>query len=266
MKRLLIWIGGGCCVLATASFLLPLAAVDIELDRIMQGPGWGAWLGYDELGRPILDRLILGTRNSLLISLTVAALCFVIGVPIGILSAFLGGAWDRVLVWLTDVFLAFPGLLLAIAITGLLGPGLQNAILALSITGWVSFARLSRAQTLSIRRQDHVVAAHALGTPVLGIAWKHILPLLGATLGVQLTYEIAGVIIAESTLSFLGLGVQPPTPSLGSMILEGYRYMLVAPHIVLAPGLTIMMLVLSINLLGDRLRDHWDVRNRAAQS
>jgi len=258
MNRLALAVVAVWVLLVPLVQVWPPAVEEVGLERILAAPQPGAWLGYDELGRPVLDRLMVGAANSFLVSLLVVSVSFCIGVPLGICSAYLGGAWDRVAVLVTDVFLAFPGLLLAIALAGLLGPGIGNAVIALCATGWVGFARLARAQTLSLRQREHVEAARALGVPTPALVRRHVLPMLLATLGVQASYEVAAVAIAESTLSFLGLGVQPPAPSLGGMILEGTRYMLVAPHLVLAPGLTLVVLVLSVNLLGDHLRDRLD--------
>ena len=171
----------------------------------------------------------------------------------------LGGWWDRIAILCMDTVMSFPGLLLAIALTGLLGPGPVNATIALAAVGWVGFARLARAQTLSLREADHVQAARVLGAHPAYLGRRHVLPLLLASLGVQASFELAGVIIAESTLAFLGLGIQPPAPSLGGMVLEGSRYMLVAPHLVLSPVLVLLTLVIAVNLLGDRLRDRLDV-------
>ena len=233
---------------------------DMALPHILAGPGAQALLGYDDLGRSIAARLLVGARTALIITVAVVGISLLIGTAMGVASAWLGGAWDRAAVLLIDIFMAFPGLLLAIALAGLLGPGLDNAVLALSVVGWVGFARLARAQTLSLKQREHVLAAVALGVPAWRIMLRHIVPLLLAPLVVQATFDLAGVVIAESTLSFLGIGVQPPQPSWGSMIRDGMRYMLVAPHMVLAPGAAIFLVVLSINLLGDRLRDRMDVR------
>jgi len=255
VKRIPLLVVGLWLLVSALPLLLPIAPNETDLARIARPPTLEHWLGCDELGRPVLDRLIVGARNSLAIALLVVSLSFLIGVPLGMCGALLGGIWDRAAVFLMDVVLAFPGILLAIALAGFLGPGPGNAVLALSAGGWVAFARLSRAQTLALKQLGHVEAARALGTPPPAILGRHVLPLLFSVLSVQLPYEIAGIVIAESTLSFLGLGVQPPGASLGSMILEGSRHMLVAPHIVLAPGLTILALVLSVNLLGDAARD-----------
>ena len=160
-----------------------------------------------------------------------------------------------------DIFIAFPGILLAIVLAGLLGPGLVNTVIALSVVSWVGFSRLARIQTLSIKNRDHIMAAHALGTLDYLIALKHILPLIIAPLIIEATFSVASVIIAEAGLSFLGLGIQPPAASWGSMIRDGTQYMLVAPHMVLGPGFAILSLVLCINLLGDYLRDKMDIRD-----
>jgi len=182
------------------------------------------------------------------------------GTLLGIAGAWIGGIWDHLLVRVIDVFLAFPGILLAIALAGILGPGIENVVIALATVGWVGYARLARAQTLSLKHREHVIAAVALGAGTLRVIFRHLLPLVGAPLIVEGTFGVAGAIIAEAGLSFLGLGVQPPAPSWGTLIREGTRYMLVAPHLILAPALAVLLVVLSVNLLGDRLRDRLDVR------
>lgn len=233
----------------------------IDLGRILEPPSASSLLGYDDLGRSIAARMVAGARTSLVVALSVVMISALAGTVVGITSAWFGGWWGRISVMLIDIFMAFPGLLLAIALAGILGPGVSNAIIALAVVGWVGFARLARAQTLSIRERDHVLAARAMGTRTPVILVKHILPLILAPLIVQATFDIAGAVIAEATLSFLGLGVQPPAASWGSMIRDGVRYMLSAPHMVVAPGAAIFLVVLSINILGDRLRDRLDVKN-----
>lgn len=248
--------------------LLPLAPNTIDLERILLppgvSPGAGGPLGTDDLGRPVLDRLLLGARTSLLVGLGVVAVSALIGALIGGLAGLLGGWLDLLIVRLIDVFLAFPGILLAIALAGLLGPGLGNVVIALAAVGWVGYARLARAQVLSLRQRDHVLAARALGARGPRLLLRHLLPLALAPLVVEATFGIAGAVLAEAGLSFLGLGVQPPAASWGSMIRDGVAVMLVAPHLVLAPGLAIALVVLAVNLLGDRLRDRLDVRLSAA--
>jgi peptide/nickel transport system permease protein len=186
-----------------------------------------------------------------------------VGVLIGLLAGFYGGRVDQFLMQVTDVFLAFPGILLAIAFAAVLGPGLLNLMIALSLTGWVSYARLTRGQTLSLRDRQHVLAALSLGASVPRLIGKHILPLLTSVLVVEATYSLASVMIAEASLSFLGLGIQAPNASWGAMLRDGVRYMLVAPHYVLIVGLSLMSLILAINLGGDSLRDRLDVRQEA---
>nr|VFK19609.1 MAG: peptide/nickel transport system permease protein [Candidatus Kentron sp. LFY] len=254
---LILWV-----LLAVAGPMLSVTPDRITLPNILIGPNPDAWLGYDDLGRPVWDRLVAGARISLFVSVSVTSISCLIGAMIGTLSGWFGGILDHVVARIMDVFLAFPGILLAIAMAGILGPGIGNIMIALVVVGWVGFARLARAQTLSLKHRDHVRAAEALGCGLPRIALHHLLPLLAAPLIVEVTFGIANVVIAEAGLSFLGLGVQPPTASWGSVIRDGTRYMLVAPHLVLAPGAALMLVVLSINTLGDRLRDWMDVRSR----
>ena len=255
---LLLWI-----VVALVGPWLPLTPNAVDLPAILAGPGPGSLLGSDDLGRPVLDRRLVGARIAFLVGFGVVALSALVGVLVGGISAFAGGWVDLVLVRLIDVFLAFPGILLAIALAGILGPGIDNLIIALSVTGWVGYARLTRAQILALKERDHVTAARALGVGPGRILFRHLLPLALAPLIVEATFGIAGVVVAEAGLSFLGLGVQPPQASWGSMIRDGVSYMLVAPHLVIAPGVAIAWVVFSVNLLGDRLRDWLDVRHPA---
>jgi len=258
------WIPGGIlgawALLAISVYILPLSPNLIQLEHILVPPGEGALLGYDDLGRDIGQRLLVGARTSFLVAFWVVGLSALLGTLIGTVSAYLGGWWDRVVVQVIDIFLAFPGILLAIALAGLLGPGIENVVVALAAVGWVGYARLSRAQVLSLRHREHVRAAEALGSGRLRIMTRHLLPLMMAPLIVEATFGVAAVVIAEAGLSFLGLGVQPPDASWGAMIRDGTRYMLVAPHMVLAPGIAIFTVVLAVNLLGDRLRDILDKR------
>ena len=254
---------GGWFILAVTGAWLPLQPDEIILPRILQPPSAAAWLGYDDLGRPVWDRLVKGASTSFFAAFWVIFISSFLGALIGAFSGWRGGLTDRFIVHLIDVFLAFPGILLAIALAGLLGPGLNNVVIALSTVGWVGFARLTRAQTLSLKQREHVLAARALGVSSPKIIRYHILPLLTAPLIVEATFGIAGVVIAEAGLSFLGLGVQPPAASWGNMLRDGTRYMLMAPHLVLAPGVAILLVVLSVNLLGDRLRDWLDVKERS---
>ena len=228
----------------------------IHLTKILASPGQGALFGYDDLGRPLLDRMVVGARTSLLVASWVVLLSSLVGTCIGLLSAYRGGWLDQLVRLIMDVFLAFPGILLAIALAGIMGPGLDNVVIALSVVGWVGFARLTRAQVLSLKHREHVQAAIALGTGTRRILLRHLLPLVMAPLLVEASFGVASVVIAEAGLSFLGLGIQPPDASWGNMIRDGARYLLMAPHMVLMPGIALMLVVLAVNMLGDRMRDY----------
>lgn len=248
------------CALALLGPWLPVQPNQIDLTAVLAQPSPGAWLGHDDLGRPVLDRLVAGARVSLEVALGVVTVSALAGSLLGGAAAYAGGWLDLLLVRLVDLFLAFPGILLAIALAGVMGPGVDNLILALSAVGWVGYARLARAQVLSLRERDQVAAARVLGVGRWRILTRHLLPLSLAPLLVEATQGVAGAVVAEAGLSFLGLGVQPPESSWGSLIRDGSRYLLVAPHLAAAPGLAIFLVVLSVNLLGDRLRDRLDVR------
>lgn len=232
----------------------------IDLNVILHGPDLKHWFGADDLGRDILARILSGVEKSLLVAVSVTMITMAVGVLVGMLAGFYGGRVDAVLMQITDVFLAFPGILLAIAFAAVLGPGLANLILALCLTGWVSYARLTRGQTLSLRNRQHVQAAESLGASVPRLLFRHILPLMTSILVVEAAYSLASVMIAEASLSFLGLGIQAPNASWGAMLRDAVRFMLVAPHYVLIVGLCLMSLILAINLGGDYLRDRLDVR------
>lgn len=261
-----VWLPAGILLAWGFSALFgPWLAVDpnrIDLPRILEGPGATAWLGYDDLGRPVWERLAVGAQTSFIVAFAVVSLTAIMGAAIGTVSGYLGGWVDHVVVRIIDIFMAFPGILLAIALAGVLGPGVNNVVIALTVVGWVGFARLARAQVLSLKHREHIQAAVALGVRQPYIVMRHLMPLMWAPLIVEGAFAVAGAVIAEAGLSFLGLGVQPPTASWGSMIRDGTRYMLIAPHMVLAPGVALMLVVLAVNLLGDRLRDRLDVRGR----
>lgn len=240
--------------------LLQLNPNAIDLNAILSAPSFDYLLGADDLGRGILARLLRGVEVSFMVSIIVTVITMLVGVSVGLLAGFYGGKIDRALMQVTDIFLAFPGILLAIAFSAVLGPGLINLMIALSITGWVSYARLTRGQALGLRHRQHVLAAESLGASVPRLIFKHILPLLTSILVVEATYSLASVMIAEASLSFLGLGIQAPNASWGAMLRDGVRYMLIAPHYVLIVGLSLMSLILAINLGGDYLRDKLDVR------
>ncbi len=260
IKKLSLFILGFWVIAVLAGRFLQLSPNDIDLNAILSLPNSTYLLGSDDLGRSILARLLRGVEVSFLVAITVTLVTMTIGVFVGLIAGFFGGKVDRFLMQITDVFLAFPGILLAIAFAAVLGPGLVNLMIALCITGWVSYARLTRGQTLSLRNRQHVQAAESLGASVPRLIIKHILPLLASILVVEATYSLASVMIAEASLSFLGLGIQSPNASWGAMLRDAVRYMLVAPHYVLIVGLSLMSLILAINLGGDTLRDKLDVR------
>ncbi len=240
--------------------LLRLDPNVIDLNIVLQGPSLTHWFGADDLGRDILARVLSGISMSATVAVIVTAITMMIGVLIGMMAGFYGGKLDAVLMQITDIFLAFPGILLAIAFAAVLGPGLSNLILALCLTGWVSYARLTRGQTMSLRNRQHVLAAESLGASIPRVLFRHILPLMTSVLVVEAAYSLASVMIAEASLSFLGLGIQAPHASWGAMLRDAVRFMLVAPHYVLIVGLCLMSLILAINLGGDYLRDKLDVR------
>ena len=249
-------------LLVMGSYLLPLDPYGVSLEDILVPPSLAAWLGTDELGRPVLDRLMHGARVSLLVAVATVLISATIGIIVGLVAGYLGGLVDRIVSRVIDVFLAFPGMLLAIAMAAMLGPGVDNVILALSVMGWVGYARLVRVQVMTLRRRDHVLAAQALGRGQVAIMRRHLLPL--APVWVEASFGMAAAVVAEAGLSFLGLGVQPPEASWGGMIRDGVRYLLVAPHLVLAPGVALFGVVLAANLLGDALRDRFDVTSRSS--
>lgn len=197
---------------------------------------------------------------SFIVSIAVVSLCFTVGVFLGLISGFRGGWLDEAIMRSGDVLLSFPGILMAIGLMAVLGPSLRNVILALVLIGWISFARLARGQTLKLREMEFVHAAKGMGATSARILWRHILPNMLPALIVQTSFSFAGMILAESSLSFLGLGVQPPVPSWGNMLSDGKNHLLDAPHLTLFPGLAIFSCVLALNVLGDALRDRFDPR------
>ena len=238
--------------------LTPYDPASQELARRLEGPSASHPLGLDELGRDILARLLAGTRISLLVGLAVVSVSSVVGMLLGSIAGYFGGRIDLLISRVIDVLMAFPGILLAIALVAVLGPSLTNVVLALSVIGWVGYARLVRGQALRAREFDFVQAARALGAGAGRIIVRHILPTAIPAVVVQATLGMAGAIIAEAALSFLGLGVQPPTPSWGTMLDAGRSHLFDAPHLTIFPGLAIAFLVLGLNFLGDGLRDRID--------
>jgi len=247
-----------------APLLAPFDPGAQALDAGLSGPSWSHWLGQDRLGRDLLSRLLYGARISVVVGLGTVSLSLAIGLLAGAASGFFGGRIDRLFMRLADTLLAFPGILLAIAITSVLGPSLRNVLIALSALGWVGYARLIRGQILKIREMEFVQSATAVGSPPFRLLLVHILPNAISPVIVEATFGIARAIVAEAGLSFLGLGVAPPTPSWGAMINEGRHFLFVAPHLTTIPGLAIMITVMAVNFLGDGLRDAMDVREGPA--
>lgn len=246
-----------------APWLAPQDPSQIHLEEKLRGPSGSHLFGTDPLGRDVLSRVIYGARVSVLVGFTTVGICFVLGTLLGCVAGYYGGWPDEVIMRSVDVVLAFPGILLAITLTAILGPSLRNVILALSVMGWVGYARIVRAQVLTLRESEFVLAARALGVGDARLLYRHIFPNILAPLIVEATFGIAGAVLAEAGLSFLGLGTQPPAPSWGSMLNEGRQFLFVSPHMTLAPGIAIMTVVLGLNLLGDALRDRFDVRREA---
>ncbi len=229
-----------------------------ELARRLEGPSAAHPFGLDELGRDILARILSGARISLMVGLAVVSVSSLAGMFFGSMAGYFGGRVDDVISRVIDVLMAFPGILLAIALVAVLGPSLRNVVLALSVIGWVGYARLVRGQALRAREFEYVQAARALGAGARRIVIRHVLPTALPSVVVQATLGMAGAIIAEASLSFLGLGVQPPTPSWGTMLDAGRSHLFDAPHLTIFPGLAIAILVLGFNFLGDGLRDRID--------
>lgn len=239
--------------------LAPHDPMTNNLEAHLQLPSWAHPLGTDENGRDILSRLLVGARISLGIALLVSGTCFCLGVTIGFLAAYLGGGLEKIFLFVSDVFQAFPGILLAIAVAAFLPPGFWNIIFLLSLVGWVSYARVARAQILALRQKEFIEATQALGLPLWRVFGWHVLPNILGPLSVQVAFGMAGVILVESSLSFLGLGLPVTLPTWGRMLDSGSALLLVAPHISIFPGLAIMLAVLSFNFLGDNLRDRFSV-------
>ncbi|SFI03791.1 ABC transporter permease [Bradyrhizobium sp. Gha] len=245
-----------------APLLVPYDPIATSWGLVRKPPTAAHWFGTDELGRDILSRVIYGARASLLAGLISVAIALGIGVPLGLVAGYRGGFVDALISRITDAMLACPFLILAIALAAFLGPSLGNAMIAIGISATPVFIRLTRGQVLSVKAEDYVEAARALGNPPWRIAVSHILPNILPALLVQATLSIAAAIIAESALSFLGLGQQPPAPSWGSMLNAAQRFLTQAPWMAIWPGLAIFLVVLSLNLLGDGLRDALDPRQR----
>jgi peptide/nickel transport system permease protein len=246
-----------------APWIAPQDPAFIDLPNRLASPSWSHWCGTDELGRDILSRLIYGSRISMLVGSCVVATSLFLGLIVGSIAGYYGGGIDRfVNVVVMNAFLSFPGILLAIAFVAFRGPGIFNLVLALSLGGWVGYARLVRAQVLAAREREFVEAAKALGASDARVIVRHILPNIIQPVIVQAAIGMAGAILAEATMSFLGLGVPPPTASWGAMLNDGRAHLFDAPHLVIFPALAVMLAVLSFNFIGDALRDYLDPRSR----
>jgi peptide/nickel transport system permease protein len=246
-----------------APLISPQDPGNIDLPSRLQPPSAAHWFGTDELGRDILSRVIHGARISMLVGSSVVAGSLLLGLIFGSIAGYYGGYTDRFFnVIIMNAFLSFPGILLAIAFVAFLGPGIFNLILALCVGGWVGYARLVRAQVLGVKEKEFVEAARALGASDWRIVTRHILPNIIQPVIVQAAIGMAGAVLAEATMSFLGLGVPPPTASWGAMLNDGRAHLFDAPHLVLFPAATVMLAVLSFNFIGDALRDYMDPRSR----
>jgi peptide/nickel transport system permease protein len=228
----------------------------------LEGPSNRHLLGLDELGRDVLSRILYGARVSLRVGFSVVFIASIIGVMLGAIAGYFGGWTDTIIMRICDILLAFPGILLAIAFVAVLGPSLNNVIIALSVIGWVGYARLVRGQVLKVREIEFVTAAKALGAQSHRVIFRHVLPNVINPVIVMATLGLAGAILAEAALSFLGLGVQPPTPSWGAMLSAGRQYLGLANHMAIFPGIAIMLAVMGLNFLGDGLIDALDPKYR----
>jgi peptide/nickel transport system permease protein len=246
-----------------APWLAPFDPARLDLTGRLMGPSAAHWFGTDELGRDILSRTISGARISMIVAVSVVGLSLAVGLVAGCLAGFYGGVTDTILnVYVTNAFMSLPGILLAIAFVAFMGPGLVNVILALAISGWVGYARLVRGQVLAVKEREFVEAARALGASDLRILCRHILPNIVQPLIVQAAIGMAGAVLAEATLSFLGLGVPPPAASWGSMLNDARSHLFDSPHLVFFPAMAVMLCVLSFNFIGDALRDYLDPRTK----
>ena len=245
-----------------APWISPSDPIATDWGAIRKAPSAAHLMGTDDIGRDVLARVIYGTRASLLAGVVSVGIALLMGVPIGLAAGFLGGLVDGLISRITDAFLACPFLILAIAMAAFLGPSLTNAMIAIGVSAAPIFVRLTRAQVINVNVEDYIEAARAVGNPPLRIALRHVMPNILAPLIVQATLAIAAAVIAEASLSFLGLGQQPPAPSWGSMLNTAKNYMDNAPWMAIWPGVSIFLLVVSFNLLGDGLRDALDPRQR----
>lgn len=246
-----------------APWLAPHDPAQLDLNARLMSPSLHHWFGTDELGRDVLSRTIYGARVSLTVAVCVVAISLALGLVLGGAAGFFGGVTDTIVnIYVTNAFLALPGILLAVAFVAFLGPGLGNLILALAISGWVGYARLVRAQVLAMKEREFVQAARSLGAGNLRLMLRHILPNILQPIIVQAAVGMAAAVLAEATLSFLGLGVQPPTATWGAMLNDARSHLFESPHLIFFPAVAVMLCVLSFNFIGDGLRDYLDPRTR----
>jgi peptide/nickel transport system permease protein len=249
-------------IAALAPVIAPYDPLATSFATVRKAPSWAHWFGTDEVGRDVLSRVIWGARASLSAGLVSVGIALGAGLPLGLLAGYAGGWVDAVLSRIVDAMLAIPFLILAIALAAFLGPSLGNAMIAIGVTATPVFVRLTRGQTIAAKVEDYVEAARAVGNPHWRIAVRHVLPNIVPPLLIQASLAIAGAIIAEAALSFLGLGQQPPAPSWGSMLNTAQRFLAQAPWMAIWPGVAIFAAVLSFNLLGDGLRDALDPKHK----
>ncbi len=241
-----------------ADMIAPAGPAVGSLDQRLQAPSAAHWFGTDDQGRDLLARIVHGTRITLMVVVLVAVLAAPIGLLVGTVSGYIGGRTDAVLMRITDIFLAFPRLILALAFVAALGPGIENAVIAIAITSWPPYARIARAETLTIRRAEYIEAVRVMGAGPWRIVWRHVMPLCLSSVIVRVTLDMAGIILTAAGLGFLGLGAQPPTPEWGAMISSGRQYVLDQWWVAAVPGGAIFLVSLAFNLLGDGLRDALD--------
>jgi len=258
----LILVLGLFAVALLARWLAPYDPDFIDLKQVLMPPSLAHLLGTDTLGRDVLSRIIFGARVSLLVGFVAVGIATLIGVLVGALAGYYGGALDQILMRLVDLMLCFPTIFLILAVIAVLGPSIWNIMVVIGVTGWMGVARLVRAEFLSLREREFVVAARALGASDARLIWRHLLPNALTPVMVSATLGVAGAILVESSLSFLGLGVQPPTPSWGNMLTMGKDNIEIAWWLSVFPGLAILVTVMSYNLLGEGIREAIDPRLR----
>ena len=257
----LLIVAGLVVIAALAPWITASAGLELDLANRLQAPSSEHWFGTDELGRDIFDRIIWGSRITLYIVGLVSIIVVPIGLLIGTVAGYIGGLVDSILMRVTDIFLAFPRLILAMALVAALGPGLENAVLAIALTTWSPFARIARAEALTIRNSEFILAAQVQGVSTVGILVRHVTPLCISSVIVRLTLDMAGIILTAAGLGFLGLGAQPPTPEWGAMISLGRQYLIDQWWVPTVPGVAILIVSLGFNLLGDGLRDVFDPKS-----